>query len=171
MADASLGCSAPGNSGGKRPGAGSPLRLVKIKTGMTRTRLEVLVATATGVRSSYRIHSMISRREAQYSDGRTLLIVRFKPGAPAPWVKRKDGKAQHLSPIDATVESWIFKEDNLARVYFVTDRKKLELVRGEEVELGRFGSGRSEPPAAMPWVQRRPAGGRRGRKTCRWSSL
>lgn len=41
---------------------------------------------------------MHAEREAEYRDGKTVPAVTFEPGAPAPWVRRGDGRARHPSP-------------------------------------------------------------------------
>ena len=87
----------------------SPLAQLKLTVGMKRAELEKLVAEATGVASKYRVHTMHDEREARYQDGTTVLIVKFKPGFPAPWRRTPDGGAEHMPPMDATVESWELK--------------------------------------------------------------
>jgi len=88
----------------------SALDKLELSVGMKRADLEKLIAEATGVESKYLIHTMHGQREAQYQDGKTILIVKFRPGAPAPWIKTEDGRRLHLPPIDATVESWELKK-------------------------------------------------------------
>ena len=83
---------------------------LELSVGMRRADLEKLVAEATGVESKYIIHTMHGQREAQYHDGKNILIVKFRSGAPAPWIKTEDGSRLHLPPIDATVESWELKK-------------------------------------------------------------
>lgn len=85
----------------------SPLAGVKISVGMRRTELERLVTEATGAESRYNAHSMYDEAEVRYEDDYVILLVKFRPGAPAPYVKTEKG-IQHLPPAGSTVLSWKF---------------------------------------------------------------
>ena len=86
----------------------SPLRDISIEVVMTRTDPEKRVAAITGKPTQYDLHAMDVQRNVRYSDGKTVLVVTYTPGYPAPWVEAEDGTIQHLPPIDATVESWLW---------------------------------------------------------------
>jgi len=81
----------------------SPLRRVSLSVGMKREEAEELIAEATGIPETYNIFTMHGEREASYRHGTTTLVVRYRPGLPAPW-----GDGHHWPPIDATVLSWEF---------------------------------------------------------------
>jgi hypothetical protein len=84
----------------------SPLRHVTLVVGMKRLDAEQAIADATGLKSRYDIHAMDTSREVQYRDGDTILVVKYKPGAPAPLFTNNDGQVQGLPPIDGEVISW-----------------------------------------------------------------
>ena len=86
----------------------SGLRKVNLVAGMKRLDAERIIADATGVKSKYDLYAMDASREVRYRDGTTVLVVRYKPGSPAPWVKMPDGHAEHLPPMDGEVLSWEF---------------------------------------------------------------
>ena len=98
-------------SGAMRGETTSPLRQVKLAVGMKRLEAERVIAEATGVKSGYDLHAMDTSREVRYRDGSTVLVVRYKPGSPAPWIATPDGGAQHLPPVDGEVLSWEFRQE------------------------------------------------------------
>ena len=89
-------------------GLDSRLRQVKLVVGMKRVEAERLIAEATGVKSKYDLHAMDTSSEVRYSDGTTVLIVRYKPGSPAPTIALPDGGRRSYPPVDGEVLSWEF---------------------------------------------------------------
>ncbi len=89
----------------------SPLQNLQIKVGMKRAEVEELIESAIGKESEYNEYSMYDSTEGKYNDGNTILIIQYKPGFPAPWVKTPDGNIEHLPPIDAEVLSWKYVDD------------------------------------------------------------
>lgn len=87
----------------------SPLQKLALKAGMKRAEAENIIALALGKKSEYNEYSMNGVEEGKYNDGETLLIIKYKKGFPAPWIKTAEGKAVHLPPIDAEVISWNFE--------------------------------------------------------------
>ncbi|MEI7835391.1 MAG: hypothetical protein WCK05_03170 [Planctomycetota bacterium] len=75
---------------------------------MSRLEAERLIAQATGVKSKYDLYAMDTSSEVRYSDGTVILIVRYKPGSPAPTIQLPDGSRQGYPPMDGDVLSWEF---------------------------------------------------------------
>lgn len=88
--------------------AASRLRAIELVAGMKRLEAERLIAAATGVKSTYDLHAMNTDREVTYRDGSEALIVKYKPGLPAPTFKMPDGGHQTLPAVDGEVISWEF---------------------------------------------------------------
>lgn len=99
------------SSGAERGETVRSLRRVRLSVGMKRLEAERVIAEATGVKSRYDLHAMDTSREVRYRDGSTVLVVRYKPGSPAPWIATPDGAAQHLPPVDGEVLSWEFRQE------------------------------------------------------------
>jgi hypothetical protein len=89
----------------------SPLQKIELKKGIKREKAEKLIESAIGKKSNYNVY-LDSSTEGKYTDKKTILIIQYKPGAPAPWIKTEDGKMQHLPPIDAEVISWKYMDKN-----------------------------------------------------------
>ncbi len=89
----------------------SPLRSMRLTQGMPRIEAERLIAESTGRKSAYDIRAMDTASEVRYRDGRTILVVKYKPGAPAPLIKNNDGLIEGLPPIDAKVISWTWESE------------------------------------------------------------
>lgn len=82
----------------------SPLHRVELKVGMERQKVEDQIADLLSRPKQYSPYGNNLRGGAvQYRDGDWVLHVTYKAGAPAPWIKTSDGKAQHLPPMDETV--------------------------------------------------------------------
>jgi hypothetical protein len=121
----------------------SPLRRVKLAVGMKRVEAEQLIAEATGVRSKYDLHAMDVSPEARYEDGQGVLVVRYRPGTPAPLVTMSNGGSEHLPPIDGEVLSWAY------RPAASEEYKEGKLVRRAEKQGAD--AARPSPNAGMPW--------------------
>ena len=77
---------------------------LELSTGMSRTDVEKQVGILLGQEKLYSPYGNNLRGGTiQYRDGDWVLEVKYKAGAPAPWVKNPDGTMQHYPPIDETV--------------------------------------------------------------------
>ena len=47
----------------------------------------------------------------QYPDGDWILEIKYKAGAPAPWVENPDGSMQHYPPMDETLIEYKIKKN------------------------------------------------------------
>ena len=75
-----------------------------LKTGMNREEVEKLVSALLDQPQNYSPYGNNLRGGAvQYSDGDWILEIKYKAGAPAPWVKNPDGTMQHYPPMDETM--------------------------------------------------------------------
>jgi hypothetical protein len=88
--------------------AASRLRAIELVAGMKRLEAERLIAAATGVKSIYDLHAMNTSKEVAYRDGAEALIVKYKPGIPAPTFILPDGGHRTLPAVDGEVISWEF---------------------------------------------------------------
>ena len=86
----------------------SRLRAVELVAGMKRLEAERLIAAATGVKSIYDLHAMNTSKEVTYRDGAEALIVKYKPGIPAPTFIVPGGGRQTLPAVDGEVIAWEF---------------------------------------------------------------
>ena len=89
----------------------SLLRSVPLSEGMPRADAERLIAQATGRKSTYDLYAMDTSSEVRYRDGGAVLVVRYKPGAPAPLFTGTNGQTQDLPPIDGEVISWTWETE------------------------------------------------------------
>ncbi len=87
----------------------STLLNVKLTVGMKRAEAERLIAEATGTPSKYDLNAMDISPEVRYQDKASVLVVRYKPGMPAPQIQTPDRHIQGFSPVDGEVLSWEFK--------------------------------------------------------------
>ena len=75
-----------------------------LKAGMNRKDVEKHVSALLGLQQRYSPYGNDLRGgTVQYRDGDWVLEVKYKAGAPAPWVKNPDGSMQHYPPMDETV--------------------------------------------------------------------
>ncbi|MCY2928884.1 MAG: HEAT repeat domain-containing protein, partial [Planctomycetota bacterium] len=119
------------------PAAGRDSRLaqVKLAVGMSRLEAERLIAQATGVKSKYDLYAMDTSSEVRYSDGTVILIVRYKPGSPAPTIQLPDGNRQGYPPMDGEVLSWEFAAAGTPATQPERIKELIETLAGGHEEL------------------------------------
>jgi len=84
----------------------SKLAYLDIKVGIERARVESIIAEALNTENKYSPYgNNLQGGIVQYTDGRFILEIKYKAGAPAPYIKDKQGNAVHFPPTDETVES------------------------------------------------------------------
>jgi hypothetical protein len=87
----------------------SPLANLNIQIGMERTKVENSIAQALKTKNEYSAYGNNLRGGiVKYTDGRFILEIKYKAGAPAPLFIDEQGDTQGLPPIDETVESTKF---------------------------------------------------------------
>ena len=85
---------------------------LELKVGMNRKQVEGLVSRLLGEEKPYSPYGNNLRGgTVQYRDGDWVLEVKYKAGAPAPWVKNPDGSMKHYPPIDETVLEYRIEKD------------------------------------------------------------
>ena len=81
-----------------------PLANIDISEGMSRTDLEARLAKVSGRTSTYSPYANnLPGGTVEYREGRCVLTVVYRAGAPAPLVRAGPGRVEHLSPKDETV--------------------------------------------------------------------
>lgn len=89
----------------------SPLQRLELKAGMNRLDVEKAIAKALNKELSYSPYGNNLRGgKVHYHDAKVRLSIVYAPGSAAPWVKNKEGVAEHFPPIDERLESFTFKK-------------------------------------------------------------
>ena len=88
----------------------SRLHQLDLKVGIERQKVEEQVAGLLSRPNQYSSYGNNLRGGVVlYSDGDWVLEVKYKAGAPAPWIETPDGTMQHLPPMDETVLEYTIK--------------------------------------------------------------
>jgi hypothetical protein len=88
----------------------SPLSKIRLEKGMDRTAVEIQVAEALDRSNSYSAYgNNLTGGKVEYTDGKTVLVVEYNPGSPAPTILTRDGKRQSYPPMDETIKSFKFR--------------------------------------------------------------
>ena len=75
-----------------------------LEVGMKRTRVEEQVSTLLGKPMTYGAYGNNLRGgTVEYRSGEWVLQVEYRPGSPAPTIRRPDGTRHTYEPIDETV--------------------------------------------------------------------
>ena len=83
-----------------------------LKPGMNREDVEKQVSTLLGQPQNYSPYGNNLRGGiVQYPDGDWILEVKYKAGAPAPWVENPDGSMQHYPPMDETLIEYTIRKN------------------------------------------------------------
>ena len=76
---------------------------------MERAKVENIIAQALNTKNEYSAYgNHLLGGTVKYTDGRFILEIQYKAGAPAPLFINEQGNTQGLPPIDETVESTKF---------------------------------------------------------------
>ncbi|MBA3037006.1 MAG: hypothetical protein FP814_11005 [Desulfobacterium sp.] len=87
----------------------SPLANLDIQIGMERTKAENIIAQALKTKNKYSAYGNNLRGGiVKYNDGRFILEIKYKAGAPGVLFVNDQGNTQGFPPVDETVESTKF---------------------------------------------------------------
>jgi hypothetical protein len=76
-----------------------------VKQGMPRMEVEQRIAEIRGEENTYSVYrGGLQGGSVEYRFGNCVLTVAYAPGMLPPWVIGSDGVAQHLAPIDESVQ-------------------------------------------------------------------
>ena len=85
----------------------SSLANLNIVTGMERSKVEKLIASALDKQSTYSPYgNNLYGGVVKYTDGVVVIEVTYNAGAPAQSIVRSDGTVQGYPPVDETVKSF-----------------------------------------------------------------